>query len=144
MTYEEITLKESYKMLNKDIIKNQSEFVIKTIKHFAKITSLDTIAETNLAFSVKLLITSVKQLLDELEKDGSNPKDIAFMLYKYANLETVNTLGNDIIALYEQNKAASVDEICKGIEDIAAKMQDEEYLDDKITKFIEGIKVDKG
>lgn len=144
MTYEEIALKESYKTLNKSIINNQSKFVIKTIKHFAKITSLDTISETNLAFSVKMLITSVKQILDELEKDESNPKDMAYLLYKYASLETVDSLANEIIALYEQNKAASVDEICKGIEAIASKMQDEEYLDDKISKFIEGVKVDKG
>ncbi len=48
------------------------------------------------------------------------------------------------MALYERDKSASVEEICKGIEAIAAKMQDEEYLDNKISKFIEEVKVDKG
>lgn len=140
MSYD-LAFKEALKNLAKSCVKNQTRFVTQTIKHF--VTS-EEVKEFGIAFSVELLIKSTRQSIDEIGVEEAKPDDISFMVYKYIALETVNSLGNDIIALYEQNKAASVDEICKGIEAIAAKMQSEEYLDDKITKFIEGVKVDKG
>lgn len=140
MSYD-LAFKEFLKTMSRNSVKNQTEFVIHLLKHF--VTS-EELKEIGIVLSVEKLIKSTKQIIEDIGVKESENNPVFYMVYKYLALESVNSLGNDIIALYEQNKAASVDEICKGIEDIAAKMQDEEYLDDKITKFIEGIKVDKG
>lgn len=141
MSSYDLAFKEALKNLAKSSVKNQTEFVIQTIKRY--VTSED-VKEIGIVFSIALLIKSTKSIIDDIENTESKHDPVFFMVYKYITLDTVNTLGNEILAFYEENKAASVDEICKGIEDIAARMQDEEYLDDKVSKFIEGVKVDKG
>lgn len=140
MSYE-LAFKEHLKTMSRNSVKNQTEFVIYLLKRF--VTS-EELKEIGIALSVEKLIKSTNQIIEDIGVKESENNPVFYMVYKYITLETVNTLGNEILALYEENKAASVDEICKGIEDIAAKMQSEEYLDDKITKFIEGVKVDKG
>lgn len=140
MNYD-LAIKEALKDLARSCVKNQSHFVIRTIKRY--ITSED-VKEIGIAFSVDLLIKSTKQSVEEIRAKELKPSDVSFMVYKYIALETVNSFGSEILKLYEQNKAASVDDICKGIEAITIWMQSEEYLDDKISKFIEEVKVDKG
>lgn len=137
----DIALKEALKTLARNSAKNQAEFVINTIKHFA---TSEELKEVGIALGVNFLIKSTKQIVEELGITESKHDPVFYLVYKYIALNTVNTLGNEILALYEQDKSASVDEICKGIEALAAKLQSEEYLDDKITKFMEEVKVDKG
>ena len=137
----ELAFKEHLKTMSRNSVKNQTEFVIHLLKHF--VTS-EELKEIGIALSVEKLIKSTKQIIEYIGVKESENNPVFYMVYKYLALESVNSLGNGIVELYEENKAASVDEICKGIEAIAAKMQDEEYLDDKITKFLERVKVDKG
>lgn len=137
----DLAFKEALKTMSRNFVKNQTRFVTQTIKHF--VTS-EEVKEIGIALSVEMLIKSTKQIIEDIGTKESTKEPIFYMVNKYLALESVNSLGNGIVELYEQNKAASVEEICKGIEDIAAKMQSEEYLDNKITKFIEGVKVDKG
>ncbi len=137
----DIALKETLKNLARNSARNQTEFVINTIKHF--VTS-EELKEVGIALGVNYLIKSTKQIVEELGKKESERDPVFYLVYKYIALNTVNTLGNEILALYEQDKSASVDEICKGIEALAVKLQSEEYLDDKISRFIEEVKVDKG
>lgn len=137
----ELAFKEHLKTMARNSVKNQTEFVIHLLKHF--VTS-EELKEIGIVLSVEKLIKSTKQIIEDIGVKESENNPVFYMVYKYLALESVNSLGNGIVELYEQNKAASVEDICKGIEDIAARMQDEEYLDDKISKFIEGVKVDKG
>lgn len=137
----DIVFKEALKNLARSTVRNQTEFVINTIKHFA---TSEELKESGIAFSVMLLIKSIKQIVEELGITEAEHDPVFYLVYKYISLHTVNTLGNEILALYEQDKSASVDDICKGIEALAAKLQNEEYLDDKISRFIEEVKVDKG
>lgn len=137
----DIALKEALKNLARSTVRNQTEFVINTIKHFA---TSEELKESGIAISVMLLIKSTKQIVEELGITEAEHDPVFYLVYKYISLETVNTLGNEILALYEQDKAASVDDICKGIEALAAKLKNEEYLDNKISRFIEEVKVDKG
>lgn len=137
----ELAFKEHLKTMARNSVKNQTEFVIHLLKHF--VTS-EELKEIGIVLSVEKLIKSTKQIIEDIGVKESENNPVFYMVYKYLALESVNSLGNEILALYEENKAASVDEICKGIEAIAIKLQDEEYLDDKISKFIEGVKVDKG
>lgn len=137
----DIALKETLKNLARTSAKNQAEFVINMIKSFA---TSEEVKEVGIALSVNFLIKSTKQIVDDLGKKESEHGPVFYLVYKYIALNTVNTLGNEILALYERDKSASVDEICKGIEALAAKLQSEEYLDDKISRFIEEVKVDKG
>lgn len=136
-----LAFKEALKQLARNSTRNQTEFVIDIIKRFA---TSEEVKEVGIALGVKLLIDSTKQIVEEIGKKESEHDPVFYLVYKYIALNTVNTLGNEILALYEQDKSASVDEICKGIEALAAKLQSEEYLDDKISKFIEEVKVDKG
>lgn len=140
MNYD-IAIKEALKDLARSCVQNQSRFVTQTIKRFVK---SEEIKEFGIAFSVNMLIKFTKQSIDEIRAEETKTSDVSFMVYKYIALETVNSFGSEILKLYEQNKAASVDDICKGIEAISIWMQSEEYLDDKISKFIEEVKVDKG
>lgn len=137
----DIVFKEALKNLARSTVRNQTEFVINTIKHFA---TSEELKESGIAISVMLLIKSTKQIVEELGITEAEHDPVFYLVYKYISLETVNTLGNEILALYEQDKAASVDDICKGIEALAAKLKNEEYLDNKISRFIEEVKVDKG
>lgn len=140
MSYD-LAFKEFLKTMSRNSVKNQTEFVIHLLKRF--VTS-EEVKEIGIVLSVVTLIKSTNQIIEDIGVTESENNPVFYMVYKYLALESVNSLGNGIVELYEQNKAASVEEICKGIEDIAAKMQDEEYLDNKITKFIEEVKVDKG
>lgn len=140
MSYD-LAFKEFLKTMSRNSVKNQTEFVIHLLKRF--VTS-EEVKEIGIVLSVVKLIKSTNQIIEDIGVTESENNPVFYMVYKYLALESVNSLGNGIVELYEQNKAASVEEICKGIEDIAAKMQDEEYLDNKITKFIEEVKVDKG
>lgn len=137
----DIAFKEALKNLAKSSVSNQTEFVINTIKHFA---TSEELKESGIAVGVMLLIKSTQEIVEELGITEAERDPVFYLVYKYISLNTVNTLGNEILALYEQDKSASVDEICKGIEAISAKLQDEKYLDDKISRFIEEVKVDKG
>lgn len=137
----ELAFKEHLKTMSRNSVKNQTEFVIHLLKHSV---TREELKEIGIVLSVEKLIKSTNQIIEDIGVTESENNPVFYMVYKYLALESLYSLGNGIIELYEQNKAASVDEICKGIEDIAAKIQDEEYLDDKITKFIEGVKVDKG
>lgn len=137
----DIVFKEALKNLAKSTVSDQTEFVINTIKCFA---TSEELKESGIAVGVMLLIKSTKQIVEELEITEAERDPVFYLVYKYISLHTVNTLGNEILALYEQDKSASVDDICKGIEVLAAKLQNEEYLDNKISKFIEEVKVDKG
>lgn len=136
-----LAFKEALKQLARNSTRNQTEFVINIIKRFA---TSEEVKEVGIALGVKLLIDSTKQIVEKIGIKESVHDPVFYLVYKYIALNTVNTLGNEILALYEQDKSASVDEICKGIEALAAKLQSEEYLDDKITKFMEEVKVDKG
>lgn len=140
MSYD-LAFKEFLKTMSRNSVKNQTEFVIHLLKRF--VTS-EEVKEIGIVLSVVTLIKSTNQIIEDIGVTESENNPVFYMVYKYLALESVNSLGHGIVELYEQNKAASVEEICKGIEDIAAKMQDEEYLDNKITKFIEEVKVDKG
>lgn len=137
----DLAFKEHLKTMSRNSVKNQTEFVIHLLKRF--VTS-EEVKEIGIVLSVVTLIKSTNQIIEDIGVTESENNPVFYMVYKYLALESVNSLGHGIVELYEQNKAASVEEICKGIEDIAAKMQDEEYLDNKITKFIEEVKVDKG
>ena len=137
----DIVIKEALKKLARNSVRKETVFVINMIKHFA---TSEEVKESGIAFSVDLLIKNVKHIVDETGNTESERESVSYLLYKYIVLNTVNTLGNAILTLYEQDKSASVDEICKGIEAISDILQSEEYLDDNITKFIAEVKVDKG
>lgn len=137
----DLAFKEALKTMSRNSVKNQTEFVIHLLKHFVV---SEEVKEIGIALSVEMLIKSTKQIIEDIGAKESAKEPIFYMVYKYLALESVNSLGNGIVELYEQNKAASIDDICKGIEALAAKLKNEEYLDDKISRFIEEVKVDKG
>lgn len=141
MNENDLAFKEALKTMSRNSVKNQTEFVIHLLKHFVV---SEEVKEIGIALSVEMLIKSTKQIIEDTGAKESAKDPIFYMVYKYLALESVNSLGNGIVELYEQNKAASIDDICKGIEAISAKLQNEEYLDDKISRFIEEVKVDKG
>lgn len=135
----DMAFKEVLKTMSRNSVKNQTEFVIHLLEHFVV---SEEVKEIGIALSVEMLIKSTKQIVEDIGATEAEKEPIFYMVYKYLALESVDSLGNGILELYEQNKAASIDEICKGIEALSSKLQSEEYLDNKISKFIDEVKVD--